>query len=761
MPDPSKTVKIYSVLRVSTTEQADDDKSGLPTQRRIITKWLKRNNHPQGVEVIDSGLSARNLAQFEYGKLGKLLQKLEKQTFEPSSVMLVFAFSDRFSRADPTKGLQKFLEVLGLGIDLVFCDLDMHVSASENEQQKTFKLYAIISSFQQSSIAWIATSRRVSGAWETFRLKWIDYANGLGPKPTSNSLMKKPAWFHELDKNQNIIVHTTRSKYVKLIFDLFTKEHKSLLSIARHFNNVLKLERFSQYGRKKYSKNFLNKTRWTDASIRYVLKSRAVIGQQQFFYQVKKDNQRIKTPMYLDNGELAIVDGVFSPIITKEQFFLAQKLLSKNKHHQGKNPKNYPTNIFRSIMVDGYNGLNLHVTTYRKTWSYFRNNYAKNIGAVSLKPIPAIAFEKAFFSCYRIQTEDSPTVQNWNSFEGNNDQSKSDNIAQLKDEIESLDNGNNRLLELIQISPDKNNLVRYDNLITENNEKKDKLQIKLNKLGSTKVKSDMASFAKTFIKLAKFTKEEKVRKKIQTFLKNTDHKIYVYSTGLKWSKEKLLDKFKQFGSGFGSERNWSNFNHKTFVENPFSFLMEYAFIKCFSGENWKKRTWEAVTWERDVFEELFGKHQVNPENLKQNIVFYCNNPEGEDFSGVYSQKSFDHPELKYLVSGKTHWFRKINFHESGKSAKLDMFLENCQNGLIKNKLMDKQNVTFTRLIIMRFGRSKDKWQKLVFMKLKEVAKTYPVGWRLHVFTRCYMTMIINYSSEVLHDKVSLSRQDRP
>jgi len=42
--------------------------------------------------------------------------------------------------------------------------------------------------------------------------------------------------------------------------------------------------------------------------------------------------------------------------------------------------------------------------------------------------------------------------------------------------------------------------------------------------------------------------------------------------------------------------------------------------------------------------------------------------------------------------------------------------------LIKNKLMDKQNVTFTRLIIMRFGRSKDKWQKLVFMKLKEVAK---------------------------------------
>ena len=55
--------------------------------------------------------------------------------------------------------------------------------------------------------------------------------------------------------------------------------------------------------------------------------------------------------------------------------------------------------------------------------------------------------------------------------------------------------------------------------------------------------------------------------------------------------------------------------------------MEYAFIKCFSGENWKKRTWEAVTWERDVFEELFpGKERVitvlneAPPLLKQEVL---------------------------------------------------------------------------------------------------------------------------------------------
>jgi DNA invertase Pin-like site-specific DNA recombinase len=89
MFEANKSINIYSVMRVSTVDQADDEKSGLPTQRRIIIKCLKRNGYPQGEEVIDSGLSARNLAQIEYGNLGKLLKKLEKKTFEPSSVMLL------------------------------------------------------------------------------------------------------------------------------------------------------------------------------------------------------------------------------------------------------------------------------------------------------------------------------------------------------------------------------------------------------------------------------------------------------------------------------------------------------------------------------------------------------------------------------------------------------------------------------------------------------------------------------------------------
>ena len=73
-----------------------------------------------------------------------------------------------------------------------------------------------------------------------------------------------------------------------MVFDLFTKENYSILGIARHFNDVLKLERFSSFGIKEKKKNFNNTVKWTDSSIKSVLKHRSVIGQHQFLNKQKK-----------------------------------------------------------------------------------------------------------------------------------------------------------------------------------------------------------------------------------------------------------------------------------------------------------------------------------------------------------------------------------------------------------------------------------------------------------------------------------------
>ena len=51
--------KVYKVLRVSTKGRANDEKSGLDTQREIIKEYLARNSLPDGEEIVDVGKSAR------------------------------------------------------------------------------------------------------------------------------------------------------------------------------------------------------------------------------------------------------------------------------------------------------------------------------------------------------------------------------------------------------------------------------------------------------------------------------------------------------------------------------------------------------------------------------------------------------------------------------------------------------------------------------------------------------------------------------
>ena len=96
MPETTKT---YAILRVSTTSQDDDDKSGLETQLKIINEYCKQHNLPTPKKIVDVGKSAEKFAQLKNGELGKLISKLKQNKIKPASVILLFAFSDRFSRA--------------------------------------------------------------------------------------------------------------------------------------------------------------------------------------------------------------------------------------------------------------------------------------------------------------------------------------------------------------------------------------------------------------------------------------------------------------------------------------------------------------------------------------------------------------------------------------------------------------------------------------------------------------------------------------
>ena len=64
-------MKVFEILRTSTKQQADDEKTGLDTQRRMIKQFREANDIPKGKEILDVGKSARKHLQITDGNLGK------------------------------------------------------------------------------------------------------------------------------------------------------------------------------------------------------------------------------------------------------------------------------------------------------------------------------------------------------------------------------------------------------------------------------------------------------------------------------------------------------------------------------------------------------------------------------------------------------------------------------------------------------------------------------------------------------------------
>ena len=227
----SKAPKTYAILRVSTTTQDDADKSGLETQRKIIHDYCKLHDYPKAQEVVDVGKSAEKFAQLKYGNLGKLISKLKQERIKPASIVLLFAFSDRFSRAVPSDGLAELKAIVNIGIDIIFIDLQTVVTINEPEQQREMKIMYVLSSFTQNRQAWLNLSNRLTGAWDRHREAWIAYSTGITDvRPSTNSLLKRHTWW-QMVQDKNVVNNPTRIKFVKMVRKLHNKLQK--------FQNIL------------------------------------------------------------------------------------------------------------------------------------------------------------------------------------------------------------------------------------------------------------------------------------------------------------------------------------------------------------------------------------------------------------------------------------------------------------------------------------------------------------------------------------------
>ena len=211
--------KIYAIYRVSTTGQGRDEKSGIPTQKRIIEQYCSKHNIEITAEVQDIGISAGDLGQFDRGNLGKLLTKIKAKPIAAGSVALIFAFPDRLSRADISQAMGKFFELNQLGIDIIFADTEMHIKA--NSEKSMGELVTVMSYFDQANIYWKNAQRRTAGVWGKWRNDWINFTNGVTKKRPSNNLMGKVRWWQKIDEETNEVINDSEKiPIVKKIFDL-------------------------------------------------------------------------------------------------------------------------------------------------------------------------------------------------------------------------------------------------------------------------------------------------------------------------------------------------------------------------------------------------------------------------------------------------------------------------------------------------------------------------------------------------------------
>jgi DNA invertase Pin-like site-specific DNA recombinase len=111
--------KIYSYVRFSRDIQIKGD--SLERQRESIEKYSKLKGYEvdETLQYEDQGVSAytgKNLE--EGGKLYAFLEEIRNGNVPRGSVLLIEAL-DRLSRAEPTKFLSVFIQILDEGITIV------------------------------------------------------------------------------------------------------------------------------------------------------------------------------------------------------------------------------------------------------------------------------------------------------------------------------------------------------------------------------------------------------------------------------------------------------------------------------------------------------------------------------------------------------------------------------------------------------------------------------------------------------------------
>ena len=715
-------VACLSVLRTSTAEQAQDEKTGLPAQRREIDRWLKSNDFPPASrEIIDVNISAADLMNLKIGNVAKEIASLKKKKAKPGTYALCFANSARMSRAKTINSLTELLRLIKSGIDIIFCLQNIHVTALDDENTMQMKLMFALSSFQQNRQELLTLSRRTKGVWEENRKKWQAYEQGSGEKPKGQPLGLTCWWHRQGEKEIEVRKH--EAKLVKKIYNFYTKENMTMRGIASHLNNIKEKNPVSR--KKRVKTGELVKSRknvhgddvndkWASSSIKHVLTNRTVIGEFECWEITKEEDPetgsiiRRREKILRDDGTHLIIKKYCPPIIRKTQFFKAQALIQKNKNtNKGQQATKNPRNIFRGLLSDGYTAHSVCYTSAGgngNTLSY-RSSVQKHRGEKSTS-FAAVKFEESFFKIYSLILTDKDLFSNWVNQLSVAGSGRAARIAVIEEEIKEINEGNDNLLAMIERGKVTNTLAER---IESNNRKKEILTNEKIKLeASAAVTDDSSKQQKLLGSMAKYCLVESRRAKVANILGEIGIRVSVWAKGLNYNEKKMLQEFSIISPELGEKNNWINFNKNNFEKYPFFFIQEFLYWQLAKCVNQLKLKWktrdEALLFLFEAVELLGAKPVQNFANFydiktqpekNNDMLFVCNKPDGTFFSGILNTSKRSQPVIKCFTNSPM--FQTVMFREKGKNTKFS-FLSGTKNLMLKKGIMDAEEDNMEKLL---------------------------------------------------------------
>jgi DNA invertase Pin-like site-specific DNA recombinase len=312
------TTIAYSYVRFSTPDQQKGD--SLRRQLEQTQRYCQEHNLTldTSLNLHDLGLSAFRSKNVLEGKLGAFLKAVETGRVKEGSVLLVESL-DRLSRAEITKALRLFLNILEYDIKIITL-IDQKVYSKDNINDMGNILYSIII-MSRSHEESLTKSKRLVASWENKR------NNAQSKKLTG----KVPAWL-SLDKSSDaFIINQERVEIIKRIFKLCSNGYGSH-KIATMFNQ----ERIETFG---------ISSGWQISTIKKILNNRELIGEYQ--------------PHKLINGKRVPVGkpipNYFPRIIDDDLFLSANVSLQSRKNKGGRVGKSI-SNLFTHIAKCGYCG---------------------------------------------------------------------------------------------------------------------------------------------------------------------------------------------------------------------------------------------------------------------------------------------------------------------------------------------------------------------------------------------------------------------